>query len=66
MTDAKKRANEKFSKSVKNIAVQLKKDDPVLSMMEDIAIDNSVSLSQVVKAALRYIADNRIDLSTYF
>lgn len=66
MTDAKKRANEKFSKSVKNIAVQLKKDDPVLSMMEDIAIDNSVSLSQVVKAALKYITDNRIDLSAYF
>lgn len=66
MTDAKKRANEKFSKSVKNIAVQLKKDDPVLSMMEDIAIDNSVSLSQVVKASLKYITDNRIDLSTYF
>lgn len=66
MTDAKKRANEKYAKTVKSVSTQFKKSDPILSMMEDIAIDNSVSLSQVVKAALKYIADNEIDISTYF
>ena len=65
MTDAKRKADKKFLDSVKNIAVQLKKDDIIFLTLDDISKDKNTSYSKVVKAMIKYCIDNNIDISSY-
>lgn len=68
MTDAERKAKEKYYKKIKSINMQFKNDDEnycYYDDISDIAKSQKSTLSAAAKACIYYCIDNRIDISAY-
>lgn len=65
MTDAERKAKEKYAKTVKNVSMQFKTSDPFYIAITDKSSDYKTTLSAVSKAMVKYCIENNIDISSY-
>lgn len=65
LSEARKRANQKFNDSVKNISIKIKKDSDLMTQIEDSTIKYKTTQTAFLRSCLLYCLENDIDISAY-